>query len=122
MLSRLRPKCCFPYGWVSSSYSALHEGERTLGAEEFARDVEGFAADNDNLLAVKELLGDDASKSAEQVALAIDDDLLGDRVSAPRSSLQDIVSSQSRAIRMPALNIPLSVKAPSSTGILPPRH
>lgn len=50
-------------------------GRRTLGAKELARDVERLAADNDNLLAIQELLGNDASKTAEQVALAIDDNL-----------------------------------------------
>ena len=51
------------------------EEGRTLRAEELAGDVEGLAADNDNLLAIEELLGDDAGQTAEQVALAIDDDL-----------------------------------------------
>ena len=50
-------------------------GGRTLGAEELARDVQGLAADDDDLLAVEELLGDDAGQAAEQVALAIDDNL-----------------------------------------------
>lgn len=48
---------------------------RTLSAEELARDVEGLAADDDDLLAVEELLGDDAGQAAKQVALAIDHDL-----------------------------------------------
>ena len=48
---------------------------RTLGAEELSRDVEGLAADDDNLLAVQELLGDGAGQATEQVSLAVDDDL-----------------------------------------------
>lgn len=45
-----------------------------LGAEELARDVESLAADNNDLLAVEELLGDDAGKTTKQMALAIDHD------------------------------------------------
>lgn len=45
-----------------------------LRAEELARDVEGLAADNDNLLAVEELLSDNGGETTEEVALAIDDD------------------------------------------------
>lgn len=44
-----------------------------LSAEELARDVESLAADNNDLLAVEELLGDNAGKTAEQVALAVND-------------------------------------------------
>jgi len=53
--------------------------ERTLRAEELAGDVEGLAADNDDLLAVEELLGNNAGKTAKQVALAIDDNLMRKR-------------------------------------------
>jgi len=49
---------------------------RTLRAEEFAGDVEGLAADNDDLLAVEELLGDDGGEATKKVALAVNDDLL----------------------------------------------
>lgn len=48
-------------------------GVRTLGAEELAGDVEGLASHNNDLLAVKELLGDGAGEATEQVALAVDD-------------------------------------------------
>ena len=48
---------------------------RTLGAEELSRDVEGLAADDNNLLAVQELLGDGAGQATEQVSLAVNDDL-----------------------------------------------
>lgn len=55
--------------------------ERTLRAEELARDVEGLAADDNDLLTAEELLSDDAGQAAEQVALAIDNDLLNNFVS-----------------------------------------
>lgn len=48
---------------------------RTLSAEELSRDVEGLAADDNNLLAVQELLGDSAGQATEQVSLAVNDDL-----------------------------------------------
>lgn len=51
--------------------------QRTLGAEELSRDVEGLAANDDDLLAVQKLLGDDRSETTEEVALAIDDNLEG---------------------------------------------
>lgn len=47
-----------------------------LSAEELARDVESLSADNDDLLTLEELLGDNTGQTAEQVALAIDNDLL----------------------------------------------
>lgn len=50
-------------------------GRRTLRAEELARDVQGLAADNNDLLTAEELLGHDGGQTAEEVALAIDDDL-----------------------------------------------
>lgn len=48
---------------------------RTLSAEELSRDVEGLAADNNNLLAVQELLGDSAGQATEKVTLSVNDDL-----------------------------------------------
>lgn len=48
---------------------------RTFCSEELAGDVEGFAADDDDLLAVEELFGDNAGQAAEQMALAIYHDL-----------------------------------------------
>lgn len=65
----------------------VHHGDerrRTLGAEELARDVEGLAADNNDLLAVEELLGDNAGKTAQQVALAVDDNLKKHGTKPPR--------------------------------------
>jgi hypothetical protein len=50
-------------------------GLRTLRAEELARYVEGLAADNDDLLAIEDLLGDDAGETAKEMALAVDNDL-----------------------------------------------
>jgi hypothetical protein len=48
---------------------------RTLRAEEFAGDVEGFTTDDDDLLAIEELLCHDAGKATEEMALAVNDDL-----------------------------------------------
>ena len=44
---------------------------RTLCAEELARDVEGLAADHNNLLAVEQLFRNSAGQTAEQMALAV---------------------------------------------------
>lgn len=48
---------------------------RTLSPEELARDVEGLASHDDDLLAVQELLGHDRREAAKEMALAINDDL-----------------------------------------------
>lgn len=67
--------------WVSSRSISLLEGiSRTLGAEELAGDVEGLAADNNNLLAVQELLGHRGRQATEEVTLAVDDNLGGEAV------------------------------------------
>jgi hypothetical protein len=50
-------------------------GRRTLRTEKVAGDVQILAADDDDLLAVEELLGDDTGESTQKVTLAIDDDL-----------------------------------------------
>lgn len=50
-------------------------GLRTLSTEELSGDVQGLSADDDDLLAAKQLLGDNAGQAAQEVALAIDDDL-----------------------------------------------
>lgn len=47
----------------------------TLRTEELSGDVEGLAANDNDLLTVKELLGDNARQAAKEMALAIDDDL-----------------------------------------------
>jgi hypothetical protein len=47
----------------------------TLGAEELTGDVKVLAADHNDLLTIKELLGHRASKTAEQMPLAVDNDL-----------------------------------------------
>ena len=47
----------------------------TLSSEELSGDVEGFASDDDDLLALEELLGDDRSQAAKEMALGVDDDL-----------------------------------------------
>ena len=49
--------------------------ERTFRSEELSGDVEGFATDDDDLLAVEKLLGDDTGETAEKVAFAVDDNL-----------------------------------------------
>lgn len=49
--------------------------ERTLRTEELSGDVEGLAADNNNLLATQQLLGNNAGKTAQKVALAVNDNL-----------------------------------------------
>lgn len=48
---------------------------RTLSAEEFAGDVEGFTSNNDDFLSVKQLLGHDAGQATQEVSLAVDNDL-----------------------------------------------
>lgn len=50
-------------------------GKRTLRAEEFAGDVELLAPDDDDLLAIEQLLGHSASQATEQMSLAVDNDL-----------------------------------------------
>ena len=66
--------------------SVSESAGRTLSAEELARDVDSLAADDDNLLAVQELLGHDRGQTAKQVALAVDNNLLETqlRVLVPR--------------------------------------
>lgn len=49
----------------------------TLRTEELSGDVDGLAADDDDLLSVQELLGDSAGKTTKEMALAVDDDLAG---------------------------------------------
>jgi len=64
---------CFIFGAMRK----LHlRGVPTLGTKELARDVEFFTSDNHNLLAVEDLLGNDAGQPTKKVALGIDDDLL----------------------------------------------
>lgn len=58
-------------GRVHIAYS----GKRTLRSEELAGDVEGLASHNNDLLALKELLGDGAGQATEKVALRVNDDL-----------------------------------------------
>lgn len=61
------------YDQLFASLVGTGMGRRTLRAEKLARDVEGLAAHNDNLLAVEQLLGDGAGEATEQVPLAVDD-------------------------------------------------
>jgi hypothetical protein len=46
-------------------------GGRTLCSEELAGDVELFATDDDDLLAVEQLFGDGAGETAKEVAFAV---------------------------------------------------
>lgn len=59
--------------WSGAMPFGFDLGRRTLRAEELAGDVQGLAAHNDDLLAVEQLLCDRAGKTAEQMALAVDD-------------------------------------------------
>ena len=61
-------------GGVVSGHLAQVGVVLELRAEELARDVEGLAADNNNLLTIEKLLSDDGGETAKEVALAIDDD------------------------------------------------
>jgi hypothetical protein len=94
--------------------------ERTLRAEELARDVEGLAADNHDLLAVEELLGNNAGKTAKQVALAIDNDLVEEVWLAIRSqldrspSLCDFAIAPSSVARLLSSIPPRRTPCPSS--------
>lgn len=60
------------------SWVELHFG-RTFRAEELPGDVESFAADNDNLLAIEELFGDDAGQTTEEVSLAVAVEIVSSR-------------------------------------------
>jgi hypothetical protein len=48
----------------------------TLVTEEFTRNIQSFTSNNNNLLTVKSLLGDNGSKTTQQMALTINDDSL----------------------------------------------
>ena len=49
--------------------------ERTLRPEEFPRDVESFASYNHNLLTIEQLLGHSTGQAAQEMSLAINNDL-----------------------------------------------
>lgn len=51
---------------------------RTFRSEEFARDVESFASHYHDLLTVEQLLGHGAGQAAQEMSLAINDDLEGE--------------------------------------------
>lgn len=48
----------------------------TFVAEEFTRDVEFFAPNNNHLLAAQGLLGDDRGKTTKKMTLAVNDNHL----------------------------------------------
>jgi hypothetical protein len=52
----------------------MTDGRAHLVAEEATADVDLLASDDDNLLAVEDLLGDYGRQAAEQMALAVNDD------------------------------------------------
>lgn len=56
-------------------YSSWVEVERTLRPKEFPRDVQSLASDNHDLLTVEQLLGHSAGQAAQEMSLAINDDL-----------------------------------------------
>lgn len=67
--------------WAGLGLNGYHSDkrwrfERTLRAEELAGDVEGLTSHNDDLLTVKQLLGNSAGQATKEVSLAVDDDLL----------------------------------------------
>ena len=66
---------------------------RTLRSEELAGDVELFAADDDDFLAVEQLFGDGAGQTAEEVAFAVYHNLVYPLV---------LKSARSHLLRMPA--------------------
>ena len=70
---------------------------RTLRAEEFAGDVEGLATDHDDLLAAEQLLGNNARKTTEKMALAINDNLERENVQVSNYLSQDMFPSTSMA-------------------------
>ena len=61
---------------VRSFLCRVYGVQRTLSAEELSRDVERLAANDNDLLALEELLSNGRGKTTEKVALAIDGDLL----------------------------------------------
>lgn len=50
-------------------------GRHTLSTEEFARNVQGFGSNNDNLLAIEKLLCDGTGETTEQMSLAVNNNL-----------------------------------------------
>lgn len=51
-------------------------GIHTLCAEEFAGNVEGFAADDDDFLTVEQLFSNSAGEATQKMSLPIDHDLI----------------------------------------------
>jgi len=62
--------------WVVNHLLSHEFGEFNLVSEEGARNVDLFSSDNNDSLTAKELLGNDGSKSSEQMAFTIDNDFL----------------------------------------------
>ena len=71
-------QCAWPFPVLLSAVSyveCLCGCERTLSAEELSRDVEGLAANDNDLLSLEELLSNGRGEATEEMALAIDGDL-----------------------------------------------
>lgn len=83
---------------------------RTLSAEELSRDVESLAADDNDLLAVQELLGDSAGQATEQVSLAVNDDLYTPVLSAiaPLTGVSFACAAGVRVCALLAVAFPVS--------------
>lgn len=69
------PSCSSPKLLIPLESCTVVVG-RTLSSEELPGDVEGFASNDDNLLAIEQLLCDCAGQTTEQVALAVNDNLI----------------------------------------------
>ena len=54
---------------------SLADGRHTFCTKEFPRNVECFAADDNDLLTVEQLLSYSASQATQEMSLAIDNDL-----------------------------------------------
>lgn len=54
-------------------FATLTSAQTHLVAEEATRDVNLFASNDDNLLARESLLGDDGSKTTQEMPFAVDD-------------------------------------------------
>jgi len=62
-------------GASGNSGCTIMKGKHTLAPEELPRDVQLLASHNNDLLTVKELLGDGGSQTSKEMSLAIDDNL-----------------------------------------------
>jgi hypothetical protein len=61
---------------LSGNTPRWEKGGRTFCSEEFARYVEGFAANDYYLLAIEQLFRDSAGQATKQVSFAVNDNLV----------------------------------------------